>query len=169
MQSAIASEQKNLKYFCCFMHSLDVTKLRSSQTVGKKNTWSTWHNFDELTETFVKLSSSLTIKAVTDAMPVLERFVVLMYDRMSNCLDVNSCHLDLFVKKGWAMKALPPTFAALLQHNFCAAYQAGHVWWQSLNQQQQLPSSEGMENGWRNVFSSLDWPCKSCHCNQGAN
>ena len=46
----------------------------------EKKAWSTWHNFDEVTETFVKLSSSPTIKAVTDAMPVLERFVVLMYD-----------------------------------------------------------------------------------------
>ena len=46
----------------------------------EKKAWSTWHNFDEVTEIFVKLSSSPTIKAVTDAMPMLERFVVLMYD-----------------------------------------------------------------------------------------
>ena len=122
MQSAIASEQKNLKYFCCFMHSLDVTRLRSSQTVGERNAWSTWHNFDEVTETSVKLSSSPTIKAVTDATPVLERFVVPMYDRTINCLDVSSCRRDLFLKKGQAMGAIPPTFSVLLQHSFHAAY-----------------------------------------------
>ena len=37
MQSAIASEQKNLKDLCSFMHLLDATKLRSLQTVGKKH------------------------------------------------------------------------------------------------------------------------------------
>ena len=52
----------------------------------KKIAWSTWHNFDEVTETFVKLSSSPTIRAVTNAMPVLKRFVVLMYDQTSNVL-----------------------------------------------------------------------------------
>ena len=66
----------------------------------KINASSTWHNFDEVTETFVKLSSSPKIKAATDAMPVLDRFVVLMYDRTSNCLDVNSCRRDLGLKRG---------------------------------------------------------------------
>ena len=131
------------------MHSLDVTRLRSSQTVGERNAWSTWHNFDEVTETSVKLSSSPTIKAVMDTMPVLKRFVVLMYDRTSNCLDGNSCRRDLFVKKGRVMEALPPTFASLLQHSFRAAYQAGHVWRLSLDQQQQLPFPEDL--GWKMV------------------
>ena len=80
----------------------------------KKSAWSTWRNFDEVTETFVKLSSSPIIKAVTDAIPVVERFDVLMYDRTSNCLDINSCSSDLFVKKGRAIEALPPTFATIL-------------------------------------------------------
>ena len=82
------------------------------------------------------------MKAVTDAMLVRERFVVLMYHWTTNCLEVNSCCCDLFVKKGRAMEALPPTFAALLQHSFRAAYQAGLIWKQALNQQQQLPSPE---------------------------
>ena len=103
----------------------------------------------KVTETFVKLSSSPTITVVTDAVFVLKRFFVLMYDRTSNCLDVNSCRRDLFVKKGRTMEALTPTFAALVQHSFRAAYQAGHVWRQSLNQQQQLPSLEDW--GWEMV------------------
>ena len=78
MQSAIASEQKNLKDLCSFMHLLDATKLRSFANCREKSMWNTWHNFDEVTETFVKLSSSPTIKAVTDAKPVLEWFAVLM-------------------------------------------------------------------------------------------
>ena len=66
-----------------------------------------------------------------DGMPVLEQFVVLMYDQTSNCLDVNSCRHDLFVKKGQAMEARLLTLTTLLQHNFRAAYKAGHVWRQS--------------------------------------
>ena len=46
------------------------------------------------------------------------------------------------------MEALPPTFAALLQHSFHAAYQAGHVWRKSFTQQQQLPSEDW---GWKMV------------------
>ena len=93
----------------------------------KKNAWSTWRNFADVTATFAKLSSDPTMQAVKDAMPMLEHFVVLMYDRTSKCLDVKSCRRDLFVKKGRAREALPPTFAALLQDSRRAAYQAGHV------------------------------------------
>ena len=112
----------------------------------KKSARSTWQNFADVTATFAKLSSDPTMQAVKDAMPMLERFVVPMYDRTSNCLDVNSCRRDLFVKKGRAMEALPPTFAALFQHSSRTAYQAGHLWVQSLVQQQQLPSPEDW--GW---------------------
>ena len=68
----------------------------------KKNAWSTWRNFANVTATFAKLSSDPTMQAVKDAMPMLEHFVVLMYDRTSKCLDVKSCRRDLFVKKGRA-------------------------------------------------------------------
>ena len=47
----------------------------------KKSAWSTWFNFDGVTETFIKLSSKPTITTVKEAMPMLERFVVLMYDQ----------------------------------------------------------------------------------------
>ena len=142
-----AEKSKGLMFFHAFT-GCDQTLFFAN--CRKKSMWNTWHNFDEVTETFVKLSFSLTIKAVTDAKPVvLEWFVVLMYDLMSNCLDVNSCCHDLFVKKGQVMEALPPTFATFLQHSFQAAYQAGHVWRQSLDQQQQLPSPEDW--GWKMV------------------
>ena len=65
----------------------------------KKSVWGTWRNFAGVTATFAKLSSDPTMQAVKDAIPMLERFAVLKYDRTSNCLDVNSCRRDLFVKK----------------------------------------------------------------------
>ena len=148
IQYATLSGQTNLKGFCSSMPSQDVTRLRFLQ-LARKSAWKAWLNFDCITEIFIKLESALTKADVKDAMPMLERFVVLMYDRTSNCLDVNSCQRDLFVKKGHAMESLPPTFKALLQHTYRAAYQAGYVWRQSLVHQQQLPSPENW--GWKRV------------------
>ena len=136
-----------------FFHSLTGTDQTSYfANCRKKSAWTTWCNFDEVTETFIKLSFTPSLEDVKDAMPVLERFVVLMYDKTSNCLDVNNCRRNLFVKKGRAMDALPPTSAALLQHSFRAAYQAGHVWRQSLIAQQQLPPPENW--GWKKAGES---------------
>ena len=84
--------------------------------------------FDEITDVFKRLSSMPKVQDVIDSMLTLERFAVLMYDRTSNCLDVNSCRQELFVKKGRPMDALPLTSAALFQYSVHAAYQAGHVW-----------------------------------------
>ena len=136
-----------------FFHSFTGTEQTSYfANCRKKSAWTTWCNFDEVTETFIKLSFTPSLEDVKDAMPVLERFVVLMYDKTSNCLDVNSCRRNLFVKRGRAMDALPPTSAALLQHSFRAAYQAGHVWRQSLIAQQQLPPPENW--GWKKAEDS---------------
>ena len=123
-----AEKSKGLLFFHAFT---GCNKTLFFANYRKKSTWSTWHDFDEVPKTFIKLSCSPTIKAVMDGMPVLEQFVVLMYDQTSNCLDVNSCRHDLFVKKGQVMEALLPTLTTLLQHSFRAAYQAGHVWRQS--------------------------------------
>ena len=75
-----------------FFHSFTGTEQTSYfANCRKKSAWTTWCNFDEVTETFIKLSFTPSLEDVKDAMPVLERFVVLMYDKTSNCLDVNSC------------------------------------------------------------------------------
>ena len=54
----------------------------------------------------------------------MERFVVLMYDKTSNCIDVNSARKKLFVKKGRQINNISPTSEALLQHFKRAVYQA---------------------------------------------
>ena len=105
----------------------------------KKRAWRTWRNFDDVTENFIKPSSTSAIKAVKDAMPMLECFVVLMYGQTMNCLGINSCRCYFFVKMGRAMEAFRPTFAALLQHFFHLPY-----------------ARLGMENGRRNLLASLD-------------
>ena len=77
---------------------------------------------------------------VLDAMPVLERFVVLMYDRTSQCQRVNDVRKVLFAQKGRTLENIPPTADALLQHAKRVAYQAGHCWGQCLVSVPELPS-----------------------------
>ena len=57
-----AEKSKGLLFFHAFP-GCDQTSFFAN--CREKSTWSTWRNFDEVTETFIKLSSSLTIKAVT--------------------------------------------------------------------------------------------------------
>ena len=51
-----------------------------------------------------------------DDMKVLERFVILMYDRSSTVDSVNEARLGLFARKLRPYEAIPPARAALLQH-----------------------------------------------------
>ena len=47
---------------------------------------------------------------------VLERFVILMYDKSSIANDIDSVRLDLFARKQRAYDAIPTTSAALEYH-----------------------------------------------------
>jgi len=55
-------------------------------------------------------------------------FTILLYDRTSSVVNVDEPRKQLFTKKGRAMDAIPPTRAALVQHNQSALYQGGHCW-----------------------------------------
>ena len=46
----------------------------------------------------------------------MERFVVLLYDRTSNCDTVNECRRELFTKKRRTTENIPPTLDALKLH-----------------------------------------------------
>ena len=59
-----------------------------------------------------------------DEMRVLERFVILLYDRASTCSDINECRRILFTKKGRTVEAIPPTKDALKLHIFRAMLQS---------------------------------------------
>ena len=80
-------------------------------------------------------------------MPLIERFVVLLYSRTSTALTVNEARQEIFSKKSRAIENIPPTQAALLQLTKRAVYQAGHVWGSSLIAKPQIPSPQ--EWGWR--------------------
>ena len=61
---------------------------------------------------------------MTDAcFEMLERFVVLMYDRTSQITEVNTQRQALFSRRGRSIENIPPTQAALRQHILRATYQ----------------------------------------------
>ncbi|CAG2233639.1 unnamed protein product [Mytilus edulis] len=57
---------------------------------GKKTAWDTWLSFDAVTEDFKLLSDKPNEDCVNEAALNIERFVVLMYDRTSECLGVDA-------------------------------------------------------------------------------
>lgn len=111
---------------------------------GKRTVWDIWKTYQEVTPAFVTLGS--TPSSVDAQMEVLERFVVLLYDRTSSVEKVNEARKQLFSQKGRQMDGLPPSRAALEEHTKRAAYQAGHVWAQMINAVPKLPSPS--EWGW---------------------
>ena len=81
-------------------------------------------------------------------MSVIERFVILTYDRLSELSDVNQARQELFTKGNKALENIPPTSAALeRQHTKRAVYQSGYIWGQCLIKDPALPSSE--QWGWQ--------------------
>ena len=80
-------------------------------------------------------------------MAMIERFVILLYDRTSNLAKVNEARQELFSKKSRTLEKTPPTQAALLQHTKRAVYQGGYVWAQTISTQPVLPSPS--EWGWQ--------------------
>lgn len=110
---------------------------------GKKTAWDIRGVFPA---TLLILSSSPEV--VDNAcLAVIERFVVLLYDRTSNLTKVNEARQELFSKKSRTLEKLPPTQEALLQHTNRSVYQGKHIWAQTLVTQPVLPSPS--EWGWQ--------------------
>ena len=55
-------------------------------------------------------------------MAVIERFVVLLYDRTSAVVEVNQARKELFSKKARSLIKIPTTRAALQQHAMPAVF-----------------------------------------------
>ena len=55
---------------------------------------------------------------------LLEQFVVLLYGKTSNFIKVNDARKWLFTQRSRSLESIPPTQAALTQHNKWASYQA---------------------------------------------
>ena len=59
---------------------------------------------------------------------IVQRFVILMYDRTSESFDVNENRRVLFTKKGRPVEGIPPTKDALTQHIRRAMLKPGLYW-----------------------------------------
>ncbi len=127
-------------------------------TKGKKTAWDTWRAFNEVTTTFLALSTGPA--HVTDCdVTVLERFTILLYDRTSSMVNIDQARQYLFTKKGRAMDALPPTKAVLMQHTRRAVYQGGHCWGKMLQAIADMPSPGDWgwtdSDNWKPLWTTL--------------
>ena len=100
--------------------------------------------FPELTPALRVLEASPK-EIPEDCMAVLERFVVLLYDRTSILVKVNEVRQELFSKKWRNLDSIPPTRASLEQH--VKRRGGGFVWGQTLLRQPVLPSQSDW--GWQ--------------------
>jgi len=128
--------------------------------------------FSDVTRTFCALAT--TPQFVSEWMELLERYVVLLYDRTSSQTLVNQARKDLFTLKGRAIDGLPPTKASLIEHTKRAAYQTGHCWGQAMVAAPELPSpgdwgwKRKERGGWEVIWTTLPEAAKACrellHC-----
>ena len=135
---------------------------------GKTTAWETWMAYEEVTMAFLSLSQSPTEQDIVSAMPRLERFVVLMYDRTSTCENVNKARKVLFTQKGRSIENIPPTSDALQLHTKRVAYQAGHCWGQCDIPCPVIPSPSewgwtmSEEQLWKPLWMTLPEASKAC-------
>ena len=121
---------------------------------GKKTAWTIWNSFPDLTAALLELAHA-PAEISEQCMHIIERFVILIYDRTSTCTDVNQARKKLFAKTS-CVKRIPPTRAALEQHVKRAVFQGGHVWGQSLVPDPVLPSPSSW--GWIKTDAGLYEP-----------
>ena len=131
----------------------------------EKTAWETWKVFPEVSDAFLDMTNILGGEISDACIIQLERLVVLMYDRTSECLEVNEARKQLFIQKSRTLETIPPTKAALEQHIKRASYQA-RCWSQALVQNPQLPSPSvwewiKKEGEWHPIWTTLDETAKS--------
>ena len=94
-------------FYQFFTHSQDATPSHFFGGRGEKTAWKIWQVFPDVTEAFEHLL--LMVDNVSDlVMSVLERFVVLLYDRTSDQVSVNNARKLLFTQKSRSLENLPP-------------------------------------------------------------
>ena len=83
------------------MPSLAAIPHHPSREEGKKSAWDAWNAYQEVTEAFLSaLDGKFTaIDANSAAFSVIERFIVVLYDKHSSASKVNATPRELFTKK----------------------------------------------------------------------
>lgn len=135
---------------------------------GKRTAWDTWNAYGDVTSAFCALVARPSPQCIEKWLEILERFVVLLYDRTSNQQCVNDARKQLFTQKGRTIECIPPSQAALIQHIKRAAYQAGHCWSQMMIAAPELPSpsewgwKKKYEGGWKVRRTTLPEAAQAC-------
>ncbi|KAL8561151.1 hypothetical protein ACOMHN_054522 [Nucella lapillus] len=144
---------------------------------GKKTAWAVWTVLPELTEALLLLFSAPR-DIPDDAMRIIERFVILLYDRTSKCTDIDKARRKIFARKN-NVQLIPPTKADLEEHVKRAVYQGGHVWGQILLPAPELPpptnwgwsrTGEGQYTPYWSRLPEAAYSCielVSCKCKKG--
>ena len=133
---------------------------------GKRTAWTAWDAYDDATSALCTLSRMPTTESVMNVLPIIERFVVIMYDRGSSESSVNSERLVLFTQKGREIENIPPTLDALAQHVLRVGYEAGHVWGHAKIKAPQLPSPADFGWSWE-VANAVEYEMddnSTCRC-----
>ena len=139
-------------------HALTSCDTVSSFAGHGKKTWSTWKSLPEQTDALLILADGPK-EIPDDAVNIIERFVILLFDRTSTCTKVDHARRKLFPRKH-SVQQIPPTRAALKEHVKRAVYQGGHIWGKKLLPDPVLPSPtdwgwvnrEGTKTGCRNRY-----------------
>ena len=151
--------------------------IKATHRKGKKTAWETWKVFPEVSDAFLEMTNILGGEMSDVCVIQLECFAVLMYDRTSECLEVNEARNQVFIQKSRTLETIPPTKSTLEQHIKRASYQA-RCWSPALVQNPQLPSPSDWirikkKGEWHSIWTTLAEAAKSyhelicCKCKQG--
>ena len=97
LPSKTQSGMKKLWLFQYFMLSLAAILFLHSSQSGRRQPGSDGITFDDVTEAFLDLCSGPESVSEETA-KLLERFVILLYDKTSMCTSVNELRKELFTK-----------------------------------------------------------------------
>ena len=67
---------------------------------GKRSAWTAWDAYDDATSNLCTLSRMPTTESVMNVLPIIERLIVIMYDRGSSESSVNGERMVLFNQEG---------------------------------------------------------------------
>ena len=135
---------------------------------SKKTAWAVWNMYDKLTDSLQSVYYCPREEQVKSIMPIVERFVILVYDRGSSSISVNDARKELFTRKSRSIELIPPTENALYLHLKRAIYQGAYVWGQLLTPVQSIPSPAdwgwkmGEDDKWEPVWTTLPSASKAC-------
>ena len=111
-----------------FLHAFSGCDTTSAfKTIGKKKGFQTLKLYRPSFSIFAEFFNTpfQQISEESNVFKVIQRFVILMYARSSDFLDINAARMDMFFKKNQNLENVPPSKNALLQHTKRAIYQTG--------------------------------------------